>query len=72
MNTSCLVCRFTGEILKEFPFQYLRDNYVREHKLSSIAYGPIDLMLKHTSYDALEFNYFVTLAKVEYYCKEVF
>jgi hypothetical protein len=67
MNNYALVCRFTGEVLKDFPFQYLRDNYVRDHKLAGVAYGPMDLSLKPTSYDVFKMNYLVTQSKVAYY-----
>jgi hypothetical protein len=63
-----IVCRHTGEVLKEFPFPHLRDQYIHDHKLHNVAWlrGVTELCLSWGTYDELEHQYYITEARLRY------
>lgn len=58
-----ILCRFTGEVIKEFPFPTLRDEYIHVHKLAGCVYSPLNLRLSYTEYENLEIDFYIALAK---------
>ena len=66
-----LICRYTGEILGDFTFPHLRDQYVHDHKLHDVVTiaGVTELRLPRDEYDELTIQYHHWDARVRYHIR---